>query len=109
MVMRDYNGVKIYKFYFSGINDPILIEAVTLDAARKAMNDVWNRLPMQYSTSFIIGETVTVPVEGVTTKTEKGVEYTWVGYEKTKNGWQDTASLLKEVDYFDQIKKTHSI
>ena len=107
--MREYTGVKMYHFHFNGIIQPVIIEAKNLEIARSTLNKVWNSLAQFYRDSYVEGETIIVPVEGVTTKVEKGIEYTWVGYAKKRNGWQDTESLLKEAQDFTGTDKTYRI
>lgn len=107
--MLEYNGVRLYKFYFSGIAEPVTIESITLDEARRTIIQNWRKLYPPYQKSYIINETVTVPLEGVSTKLVNGIEYTWVGYKKSPNGWQDTESLSKEAYAFEQISKIHRI
>lgn len=107
--MREYNGARLYKFYFAGIKIPVIIEAFTSEKARDTIEQNWEKLDPVYQNSYIIGETVTVPVEGITTKKINNVEYTWVGYEKTRDGWQDTASLTKEAKKYEEIQKIYKI
>lgn len=107
--MVEYNGVRLYKFYFSRITIPVTIEALTLDEARQTIIRNWKKLHPPYQRSHIINETVTVPLEGVSTKLVNGIEYTWVGYQKSRDGWQDTESLSKEAQAFEQISKIHRL
>jgi hypothetical protein len=109
--MVEYNGARLYRFYFYGITIPVTIEAVTLDEARQTILRNWRKLHPPYQRSYIINETVTVPLEGVSTKLVNGIEYTWVGYRKSKDGWQSTESLEKEAQAFADAQncKIHSI
>ncbi len=111
ITMLEYTGVKLYKFWFAGIDVPVIIEALTVEQARATLDKIWRQLDERYQSSYVLGETHIVPLMGVTTKVEKGIEYTWVGYDKNNNGsgWQDTGSLVKEAYTFEAIEKIYKL
>ena len=80
-------GIRFYNYYFYDIKDPIIIEARNKQMAMEIMTDLLAKLSDKYRKSKIVGESVTLPVKGVSEKTVKGVKYIWVGEDKSKNGW----------------------
>lgn len=101
----EYNGVRIYKYYFFGIDAPIEIEARNNIAARAKMDEIYHTLPAPYNTSKISGETVTIPLLGISKKKENGIEFTWVGYDRSTNGWMETSKLNADIKRFEDIEK----
>jgi hypothetical protein len=51
------------------------------------MQRISSQLPPKYRESKIVGETVVIPLKGVSEKVVKGVKYIWVGLSKSPNGW----------------------
>lgn len=75
--------IKLYSYYFFGIKKPIVIEARNRLQARDAIEAILPTLPPEYSQNKIVGETVKMPLVGITDKVIKGETYIWNG-----NGWQ---------------------
>lgn len=91
---NDESKVKIYKYYFDGIENPIKIQALNRKDARHLLSI--SLLPvMGYIQNDLQGETVTVPLFGVTTKTENGVDYTWCGIDFSPSGWMPSVEFSK--------------
>ena len=66
-----YNGIKFYNYYFVGMDKPIIIEARDKVSARIALNNIVDKLPEKYRQQKPCGETVIVPVRGISTKKVK--------------------------------------
>lgn len=81
------HGIRFYNYYFLGVEKPITIEAWSKVEARDIMRGVIEKLSDKYKESKIVGETITVPLRGVSEKTVKGIKYIWVGLDKSRNGW----------------------
>ena len=81
------HGIRFYNYYFLGVEKPITIEAMSKSDAREIMRGVIEKLSDKYRESKIVGETVVIPLKGVSEKEVKGVKYIWVGEEKSRNGW----------------------
>jgi hypothetical protein len=94
-------GIRFYNYYFYGVKEPLTIEARNKDMAREIMRDVLPKLSDKYRESKIVGETVVLPVKGVSEKVVKGVKYIWVGEEKSRNGW------LTEYEYQVGVKRAN--
>lgn len=84
---KPYQGIRFYNYYFFDIKDPLIIEARSKEMAREIMRDLLPKLSDKYRESKIVGETVVIPVKGVSHKIVKGVKYIWVGEQKSRNGW----------------------
>jgi hypothetical protein len=87
---------QFYHYYFHGVEKPITIEANNKQEAREIMKDLITKLSEKYTNSKIVGETITIPLLGVSEKVIKGVKYIWVG-NKSRNGW------LSEEEYKRQL------
>jgi len=81
------HGIRFYNYYFYGVEKPISIEAMNKQEARVIMQDIVSRLSDKYKESKIVGETITIPLKGVSEKVVKGVKYIWVGLDKSRSGW----------------------
>lgn len=81
------HGIRFYNYYFYGVEKPITIEAVSKQEARLMMRSIIEKLSDKYRESKIVGETITIPLRGVSEKIVKGVKYIWVGENKAKGGW----------------------
>jgi hypothetical protein len=92
------NGIKFYNYYFYGIDKPLIIEARNKDEARDTMERILPSLSPKYRLTKIIGETVVVPLLGVSEKMVKGVKYIWVGLNKSRNGWLTEQQYQRELE-----------
>lgn len=81
------HGIRFYNYYFEGIEKPITIEANSKNEARDIFRNIRPKLSDKYRDSKVVGETIVIPLKGVSEKFVKGVRYVWVGMDKSKNGW----------------------
>ena len=81
------HGIRFYNYYFYGVEKPITIEARNKQEARLMMKNIIDKLSDRYRESKIVGETITIPLRGVSEKIVKGVKYIWVGENKAHGGW----------------------
>lgn len=88
--------IRIYKYYFLGLSEPILIQAYNKVEARATMKKVAPKLPQPYQESKVIGETVTVPVYGITERKDGGKDYVWVGKEQSATCWMEKSEFEKK-------------
>jgi hypothetical protein len=77
-------GIRIYNYYYHEIKTPVKIEARTKQEARAMLDNIFDRLPDDYKNSKLVGESVIIPLKGISEKTVKGVKYIWVGEDKSK-------------------------
>lgn len=87
------NVKRFYNYYFLDVPKPIIIEAYSKVEARDILKKIIEKLSDKYRESKIIGESVTIPLRGVSEKTVKDVKYIWVGEDKVQGGW------LREDEY----------
>lgn len=88
--------IRIYSYFFYKIEKPIKIEASSSREARVILDSIFHNLPPDYQASRIVGETVSIPVKGVTKKVVNGITFIWVGQEKSANGWMDEKYFTKK-------------
>jgi hypothetical protein len=91
------HGIRFYNYYFYQVEKPITIEARNKQSARDKMREIITQLSDKYRESKIVGETIIIPLLGVSEKVVKGVKYIWVGENKSRNGW------LPEDEYRRQV------
>lgn len=92
------HGIRFYNYYFFGVEKPLTIEAYTKEEARDIMKSIMPKLSDKYRESKIIGETVVIPLRGVSEKVIKGTKYIWVGLDKTQNGWMEEQRYRFELE-----------
>lgn len=91
--------LKFYSFSFADLDQPVIIEAYNDTQARALLKDALLKMPPEYGYSKVIGQTVTTPVEGVSTIKINGLQHIWVGKDKAPDGW------MEEQQYLESIKK----
>jgi hypothetical protein len=96
------HGIRFYNYYFYGVDKPLTIEANSKQDARVIMQSIMPKLSDKYRESRIIGETITIPLLGVSEKVVKGKKYIWVGLSKSNNGW------LLEEQYRYELERSKS-
>lgn len=94
------HGIRFYNYYFLGVEKPLTIEATSKQDAREIMKSIMPKLSDKYRDSKVIGETITIPLLGVSEKVVKGKKYIWVGLSKSNNGW------LLEEQYRYELQKS---
>jgi len=92
------HGIRFYNYYFFGIETPLTIEANNKEEAREIMKSILPKLSDKYRESKIIGETIVIPLRGVSEKVVKGTKYIWVGLDKTHNGWMEEKRFRYELE-----------
>lgn len=91
------HGIRIYCYYYHKIEKPIKIEARTKQEARTILDSIFNTLPQQYKQSKIVGETVVIPLKGISEKIVNGIKYVWVGEDIARGGWLDENTYEKMI------------
>ena len=108
---HEYEGIKLYKYHFYGMDKPIVIEAFTKVQAREILNGVIEKIPEQYRKQKPYGESVQVPIKGITTKKIKDKTFIWVGLQKSRDGWMEQEEYnakLKEYAERESTKQSTS-
>jgi hypothetical protein len=91
------HGIRFYNYYFLEVKEPLTIEANSKQEARDIMKSILPKLSPKYRDSKIIGETIVIPLRGVSEKVVKGTKYIWVGLDKTQNGWMEESRYRYEL------------
>lgn len=94
-VFPEYNFAQLYGFYFEGVKEPFVIEAINSLDARNKMRFFYALLPDVYKGKKIIGQTVTAPIYGQSEKIINHKKYIWVGNE-TIDGWMEKTIFLQK-------------
>lgn len=92
----DKPTIRLYRYYFLGLPKPIIIQAYDKVEARAAIDRIWGELAKEYQQSKIIGETVSVPIFGVSKRSEGDKTYVWVSKEYSKSGWMEASEFEKK-------------
>ncbi len=92
------DSIRFYKYKFAGIEDPVEIEAVNKYQARNILNETIIKTT-QLQNRPLLGESVSLPIFGHTTKEVEETTFIWVGFENTGSGW------MKLEDYERAEKK----
>jgi hypothetical protein len=87
--------IKLYKFRFAGLEQPVIIEAFNNNQARILLKDALRMMPPEYGLSKVIDETVVTPVVGVSQIIQNGRPLVWVGKETSDTGWIDKEEYEK--------------
>lgn len=91
------HGIRFYNYYFFEVEQPITIEAHSKVEAREIIDKILPNLSDKYRESKIVGETIVIPLKGVSEKVVKGIKYIWVGEDKSKNGWLNEDAYLRAI------------
>lgn len=87
--------IRLYKYYFLGIKEPVTIQAYNKAESRRILLNIKSKLDQKYQDSPVIGETVTVPVIGISERTSGGKTFVWAGEGRGNSGWIDKEFLDK--------------
>lgn len=90
-----------YKYYFRGMDKPIIMEAEDRQTADQMLVQLSVKSKVRMKTADLIDVRIETPLFGITTKKRNGIEYVWVGKEKTSDGWLE----LKEYERIEKMKK----
>lgn len=88
--------IKLYKFKFAGIEQPVTIEAYNNTQARALLVDALKLMPTDYGLSKVVDESVTIPVIGVSFIHINGKKNVWVGKDVSETGWMDQSEYLEK-------------
>ena len=61
------------------------------------MQNILPTLSEKYRESKIVGETIVIPLKGVSEKVVKGIKYIWVGEQKSRNGWLTEEQYIRAI------------
>ena len=93
---------RFYKYFFLGVEKPIIMEAETRLQADQMMQELKERSKVPISVKDLIDIRVETPIIGISKRKKKGNEFIWVGLEHTTDGWL----LQSEYDKIQELKKS---
>jgi predicted GTPase len=97
-------GIRFYNYYFHGIEKPITIEARNKQEAREIAKTIMEKLPQKYKDSKIVGETIVIPLVGVSEKVVNGVKHIWVGEQRANGGWLSEQAYKRAIAHMKNSK-----
>jgi hypothetical protein len=92
---------KFYKYYFRELDKPLTMEAEDKQTADKMLVQLSIKSKVRMRTADLIDVRIETPLFGITTKMRNGVEWVWVGKDKTSDGWLE----LEEYERIENLKK----
>ena len=90
--------IRFYKYYFSGIDKPVIMEAEDRITADQMMQQLKQSTTANLSAKDLIDIRVETPIIGISKRKRHNQDYVWVGNEFTSDGW------LLQTEY-DEIQK----
>jgi hypothetical protein len=82
-----HDKIKFYKYYFIGVDKPIIMEAINRDMADEMLSLLPERTGVPINLELLTEVKIEIPLTGKSTKVREGQVYIWVGEDKTANGW----------------------
>lgn len=93
--------IRFYKYYFTGKDKPVIMEAEDRISADKMMQQLKLNTNINLSAKDLIDIRVETPIIGISKRKRHNQEYVWVGKEFTSDGWL----LQSEYDEIQKIKQ----
>ena len=90
--------IRFYKYYFTGKDKPVIMEAEDRLTADKMMQQLKQNTTANLSAKDLIDIRVETPIVGISKRKRHNQDYVWVGNEFTSDGW------LLQTEY-DEIQK----
>ena len=94
-------NTKFYKYYFRGLEKPLTMEAEDKRTADQMLVQLSLKSKVRMKTADLIDIRIETPLFGITTKNRNGIEWVWVGKDKTSDGWLE----LDEYERIEEMKK----
>jgi len=93
--------IRFYKYYFTGKDKPVIMEAEDRISADKMMQQLKLNTNINLSAKDLIDIRVETPIVGISKRNRHNKEYVWVGTEFTSDGWL----LQSEYDELQKLKQ----
>ena len=90
--------IRFYKYYFTGKDKPVIMEAEDRLTADQMMQQLKQNTTAKLSAKDLIDIRVETPIVGISKRKRHNQDYVWVGNEFTSDGW------LLQTEY-DEIQK----
>jgi len=93
--------IRFYKYYFTGKDKPVIMEAEDRLTADKMMQQLKQNTTAKLSAKDLIDIRVETPIIGISKRKRHNQDFVWVGKEFTSDGWL----LQSEYDEIQKLKK----
>jgi hypothetical protein len=93
--------IRFYKYYFKGIDKPVIMEAESKDVADRMMQQLKQSTTANISAKDLIDVRVETPIAGISKRKRQNQDFVWVGKEFTSDGWL----LQSEYDEIEKLKQ----
>jgi hypothetical protein len=93
--------IRFYKYYFTGNDKPVIMEAEDRLTADQMMQQLKQNTTAKLSAKDLIDIRVETPIIGISKRKRHNQEYVWVGKEFTSDGWL----LQSEYDEIQKLKQ----
>jgi len=93
--------IRFYKYYFTGKDKPVIMEAEDRITADKMMQQLKLNTNVELSAKDLIDIRVETPIIGISKRKRHNKEFVWVGKEFTSDGWL----LQSEYDEIQKLKQ----
>jgi len=98
------NKIRFYKYYFTGVDKPVIMEAENRQVADQMMQQLKQNTTVNLSAKNLIDIRVETPIVGISKRKRHNQEYVWVGNEFTSDGWL----LQTEYDEIEKLKNNNN-
>ena len=95
--------IRFYKYYFLGVDKPVIMEAEDRLTADQMMQKLKENTSVNLSAKNLIDIRVETPIVGISKRKRHNKEYIWVGNEFTSDGWL----LQSEYDEIQKLKNNN--
>jgi hypothetical protein len=96
--------IRFYKYYFSGVDKPVIMEAIDKLTADQMMQQLKQNTTVNFSAKDLIDVRVETPIVGISKRKRHNKDYVWVGNEFTSDGWL----LQSEYDEIQKLKNNNN-
>ena len=95
--------IRFYKYYFLGVDKPVIMEAEDRTTADQMMQKLKENTSVNLSAKNLIDIRVETPIIGISKRKRHNQDYVWVGNEFTSDGWL----LQSEYDKIQKLKNNN--
>ena len=95
--------IRFYKYYFLGVDKPVIMEAEDRLTADQMMQKLKENTSVNLSAKNLIDIRVETPIIGISKRKRHNQDYVWVGNEFTSDGWL----LQSEYDEIQKLKNNN--
>lgn len=94
---------RFYKYFFSGVEKPIIMEAEKRTDADKMLGMLGQKSNVAIDLSKLIDVRIETPLVGISKRRRGGNDYIWVGKENSSDGW----ILQSEFEKIENLNKNN--